>query len=103
MTIKHLAPGERDIGQVVQVVRQLMQGRDDASGTVKLTANSVTTGVTAAVNCASGSEVFLFPASAHAAAEFGTIYVSSVSNGSFVVTHNNTATTDRLFFWTTRG
>lgn len=100
----NLAQGERSLDRIVQAIRQIMQGRDNASGTVTLTANAATTTVQAP-NCASGSSVFLTPKTANAAAEYGggTIYVSSVLNGSFTITHANTAATDKTFFWTTRG
>lgn len=100
----HLAPGERDFSRIVQAIRLLMQGRDDTSGSVTLTANTTTTGVTAP-NCAAGSSVFLTPTTAHGSVEFGngTIYVSAVANGSFTITHANSAQTDRSYFWMARG
>jgi hypothetical protein len=100
----HLAPGEKDTPRIVQAIRLLMQGRDDAGGTVTLAANAATTIVTAP-NCAAGSLVFTEATTAHAAAEkaSGNMYVSAVANGSFTITHSNSAQTDRSFFWTARG
>lgn len=100
----NLSPGERDIGRLNQAIRQLMQGRDNASGVVTLTANAATTTVTAP-NCAAGSDVIMQAKSASAATEVGngTIYVSAVANGSFTITHANSAVADRSFFWTARG
>jgi hypothetical protein len=52
-------------------------------------------------NCAQGSTPILTPASASAAAEVGngTIYVSAVTNGSFTITHLNSATAERTFLY----
>ena len=91
----HIAQSETRVDKIVAVVRQLITGRDDASGVVTLAASAATTTV-AAPNCASGSKVFLESTTAHAAAEraAGGLYVSTVSNGSFVITHANNAQTE---------
>jgi|SRR6185312_4560196 len=100
----HLAQGEKSIPRIVQAIRGLMQGRDDASGVLNLTANATST-VVEAPNCSSGSNVFLTPGSANASAEWknGTIYVSNVGNGSFTIAHANATTTNRTVYWTARG
>lgn len=100
----HLAPGETGVARIVQAIRQLMQGRDDAGGSVTLTANAASTSVSAP-NCAAGSQVFLQATTATAATEVGngTIHVSAVANQSFTITHANSAVTTRTFFWTARG
>ena len=56
-------------------------------------------------NCAAGSTPMLTPATANAAAEFGngTLYVSAVANGSFTITHANSATTGRTFLYALLG
>jgi len=89
---------ERDPQKFAVAIQQLEQGRSNAVGECTLTPNTTTTTV-AAPNCGEGSKPFLFPTSAHAAAEMGngTLYRSAVSNGSFVVTHANNAQTDRTF------
>lgn len=100
----HLAPGERAIDRIVAAIRQLIQGRDDAGGTVTLTANVGTTTVSAP-NCASGSGVWLQAITASAATEVaaGILRVSAVANQSFTITHVNSADATRKFFWTARG
>lgn len=100
----HLAQGESSVSRIVQAIRQLMQGRDDAGGSVTLTA-SVASTIVSAPNCAAGSQVFLQAKTASAATEVGngTVYVSAVANQSFTITHANNATADRSFFWTARG
>lgn len=91
---------ERDLGRIVNAVRELFAGRCNAFGTVTLTASAASTAVTAP-NIADGSPIFLEATTAHAAAERGngTIYVSAVSAGTFTITHANNAQTDRTFFW----
>lgn len=91
---------ERDVGRIVQAVRELFAGRGNAFGTFTLETSATTTTV-AAPNCAAGSPIFLSPQTAHAAAEIGngTIYVapSDVSAGQFVVTHASNSQADRTF------
>lgn len=105
MTI-HLSPSEKDIFRIVQAIRQLIQGHDDSSGVVTLTANATTTTV-AAPNVAPTSNILLSPATADAAGEWqnGTIYVkqSDVIQGQFKITHANAASVDRTVFWCARG
>lgn len=104
MTAYTVAPNETDLHKIVTAVTQLGQGRSNANGTVTLTTGAASTTVTA-VNCGSGAGVWLFPATANAATELGngTIYVGTVSNGSFVITHANSATTLRTFYWIALG
>lgn len=104
MSVRVLDPGENDIRTIVFVINQLAQGRNNATGSVTLTANQATTTVTA-VSCGSGSTVLLFPETTSAGTEFGagTLKVGTVSNGSFVITHVNSATADRTFRWVALG
>jgi membrane-associated phospholipid phosphatase len=84
--------------RMVSAIRGLAEGRSLAVGEVTLAANAATTSVSFQ-NCSQNAQIFLSPRTANAAAEVGagTIYVSSVSNGSFVLTHANNAQTDRTF------
>ncbi len=93
-----LASNERDPQKIVTAIQQIEQGRLNAGGTCVLAANAGSTTV-AAMNCGAQSQPFLFPLTAHAAAELatGNMYVSAVSNGSFTVQHSNNAQTDRKF------
>lgn len=95
---------ETDLKKVILSLQQLAAGRSNAAGTLTLAANAATTTITNA-NCAVGSSPQLMPSSANASAEFknGTIYVSTVSNGSFVITHANNAQTDRTFYYAIHG
>jgi hypothetical protein len=84
--------------RMVSAIRSMAEGRSLAVSSVTLAANAATTTVTFQ-NCSQNAQVFLSPRTANASAEVGagTIYVSSVSNGSFVLTHANNAQTDRTF------
>lgn len=85
-------------------IRELFQGRSNAVGTVTLTASTTTTAVTA-INCGTDSKIFLMPTTANAAADFvsGSLYVSSVGQGTFTITHPSDADTDKTFFWVALG
>lgn len=104
MSVLVLSSDEKNLAKIVEVLRQLSQGRSNAVGSVTLTANASTTTVTAP-NCGSGSTVSLFPETANAATEFGagTLRVGTVSNGSFVITHVNNSQTDRTFRYVSVG
>lgn len=95
---------ETNLLRIVQGIRDLFAGRSNAVGTVTLTVNQATTTVTA-TNCGEDSQVMLTPKTANAATEYGAggCYVSSVGNGSFVITHVNSATTLRTFGWVAFG
>jgi hypothetical protein len=91
-------PSERDPFKIVRAIRELFEGRSNAVGTVTLAAGASSTTVTA-MNCGAGSTPLLIPTTANAAAEIGngTLYVGTVANGTFIVTHANSAQTDRTF------
>lgn len=95
---------ETDLKKIVLALQQVAAGRSNAVGSVTLATGSPTTTVTTA-NCAVGSTPILTPASASAAAEVGngTIYVSAVTNGSFTITHANSATAGRTFLYAILG
>ncbi len=100
------APGvtETDLKKIVLAIQQLAAGRSNAVGSVTLATGSATTAVSTP-NCAPGSTPILTPATANAAAELGngTMYVSAVANGSFTVTHANSATAGRTFLYAILG
>ena len=100
-----LNPGERDPSRIAMAVRQLMEGRSNAVGTVTLTAGPAVTTTVPAPNCGAGARVFLFPASASAAAALATTYVlpANVTAGQFVISHAAGPPNDRTFFWVALG
>jgi hypothetical protein len=99
-----LSPAETEPYRIVNAIRQLAAGRSNAAGSLTLAASAASTTV-AAPNCAAAAQVFLFPKTAHAAAELagGTCYVSAIANGSFTVTHANNAQADRTFAYVCLG
>ena len=104
MSAPQLSPSETQLYIIVNAVRQLMQGRSNAAGSVTLAASAPTTTV-GAPNCAPGAQVFLFPRTPHAAAELaaGTCWVSAVASGAFAVTHANNSQADRTFSYVCLG
>ncbi len=87
-----------DKRQVAAVVNRFNLGKLNCAGSVTLAAGQTTTSVQDP-RAASGSFVGFMPLTADAAAELagGTMYVSSRARGSFVITHVNSAQTDRDF------
>jgi hypothetical protein len=95
---------ETDLKKIVLALQQVAAGRSNAVGSVTLTPGSATTTV-ATINCTAGSTPILTPASVNAATELGngTLYVSAIVNGSFTITHANSATTGRTFLYAILG
>lgn len=93
-----VSTNERELSKYAIAVQQLEQGRSNATGFCTLAVGSNTTTVRAP-NCAATSKVFLFPTSAHAAAELGngTLFVGAVANGAFTLIHAINAQADRSF------
>jgi hypothetical protein len=91
---------ETDPKKTVLAIQQLAAGRSNAVGAVTLATNAATTVVTDR-NCAVGSTPLFTPISANAATEVGngTMFVSAVANGSFTITHANSATAGRTFLY----
>ena len=104
MTAQTIPPGERDTFKIVAALRQAIEGRNNANGTVTLTAN-VTATTVSAPNCAATSGVYLTAATTNAAGALATTFVKTtdVTKGQFIVTHASTSTTDRTFFWVALG
>lgn len=95
---------ETDLKKVILALQQLAAGRSNATGTVTLVTDASTTTVSDP-NCAASTVPLLVPVSANAATEVGngTIYISAVANGSFTITHANSATTGRTFLYALQG
>jgi hypothetical protein len=81
-------------------IQSLFNGRSNAAGKATLAVGATST-VVAAPNCAAQCAVFLFPATAHAAAELagGGCFVSAVGKQQFTITHASNSQTDRAFFF----
>jgi hypothetical protein len=95
---------EKDLTKFALALQQLAAGRSNAVGTVTLRDGQTTTTVTAP-NCGAGSKVFLFPATANAAAVVATTYIlaANVTAGQFIVTHASDSDTDQTFYYVCLG
>lgn len=84
-------------------VQQLVDGRNNAAGTVTLTPSATETVITG--DTINENAAFLcFPQTATAASEFaaGTMY-ATVTKGQVTITHGSSAATDRTFRYTITG
>lgn len=102
----YINPAEKDPIKQNLVMRQLIEGRSNAVGTVTLTHDGVATTTTVtAGTCGANSCVFLFPTTAHAAAVVASTYIAAtnVSGGQFIVTHAATSNADVTFFFVCLG
>lgn len=85
-------------------INQLMDGRSNAYGSFTLAASTTSTVVTDR-RVGTDTRVMWTPKTANAAAEIGggTLYLSTVTAGSFTVTHASSAQTDRDFDYAIQG
>lgn len=99
-----LQRGERDPQKIVDSIIQLTQGRQNSIVAVTLRASHTTT-VVPFVNCSTACAPLPVALTAHAAAELaaGTMYVSSIGQGTFTVTHASNSQTDRNFLFACLG
>lgn len=95
---------ETDLKKLIMSLQQLAAGRSNAYGTFTCTPNQATTVVTDA-NVSAESRILPMATTANAAAEMGagTLYIGTVANGTFTVTHANSATTGRIFKYAVHG
>lgn len=86
------------------LIRQLIDGRNNAVGTVTLTAN-VTTTVVARTNANANAYVFLMPLTANAAGAVATTYclAANITKSGFTLTHANAVSVDRTFAYVLLG
>lgn len=99
-----VSTSEKDPMKFALAIQSLFNGRSNAIGKATLAAGATST-VVSAPNCAAQCAVFLFPTTAHAAAEIaaGGCYVSAVGKQQFTITHANNAQVDRTFFYVALG
>lgn len=98
-----LSPSEKEIHRVVAVVRQLVEGRSNATIIGTLASNVASTKIVAP-NCSPASAIHESPTTAHAAVEKATgnlFYLAST--GLFWVNHTSNSVTDRTFIFTCLG
>ncbi len=94
--------GETRAAKIVEAIQLLIKGRNNAAGDVTLTLNEASTTV---INPNISKSAFpqIAPASAAAAAEAASVYVSSVDNGSLTIAHPSNATAGRVWHWHSTG
>ena len=100
-----LSLAEKDIFRIVMAVRQVMEGRSNATGTFTLASSPATATVVAAPTCGVGSIILLMPQSANAATALSGTFIAAgnVTKGQFVVSHPASPLTDRTFGYVALG
>lgn len=83
-------------------VNEILKGRMNNAGTFTLTENATSTVVSDNLY-QSDMIPHWVPTTANAAGAMSNLYVSARANGSFTLTHSNTATTDRIFLYSRLG
>lgn len=98
MTYRSVQPNEQDQRKQNEVIRQVMDGKTNNTGTVTLTASVASTAVIDA-RCGGNSVVLFSPTTSNASLEVaaGTIFVSSYGKKTFTITHANNSQSDRTF------
>src|SRR5512139_1422422 len=99
-----LAENEKDQRRQNAAVRQLMEGRSNATGSVTFSTDATSTSVTAPTVGAS-SVIVLMPQTSAAAAALATSYIPStdVSPKVFIVHHSSSTSTSCVFGWIALG
>ena len=87
---------------IVETINTLLRGRANNVGEVTLT-DSVTTTTVTDTRIKTQMKVYLAPRTANAAAALTNVYISSVDDGSFTLTHASAASTDRTFDYVFHG
>ena len=98
------ASGDSDLRRIVESVRSIFRLRLDAAGEVTLAINAASTTVID-TRVGANSAIVLQPMAAVSATEQGngTVYISSITSGGFVITHANNATAGRIFRYIVMG
>lgn len=98
---RRLPPAGGTPREVAEAINNVFAGRIGLAG--EFTLNAGVTSTTIIDNrVTTNSHISYSPNTANASAEIGagTIYISTYANGSFTVTHANSAQTDRTFRYT---
>jgi len=96
---------ETSLVRIIQSIRDLYQGRSNATGVFTLDVSPATETVVAAANCGPSSIITLMPRTANAAGAIATTYIEegNVGSGTFTVTHDATANNDETFSYSIQG
>ncbi len=87
---------------LARAINGILDGRQNNFGTFTLAA-SVTSTVVSDRRVGVDSVITLMPTTANAAGELATLYIATVTAGSFTVTHSNAATADRTYRYEVTG
>src|SRR5512139_899687 len=100
-----LAENEKDQRRQNAAIRQLMEGRSNATGTVTLSSTGATSTSVTAPTVGASSVIALMPQTSAAAAAVATSYIPStdVSARAFVVHHSSSTSTSLVFGWIALG
>ena len=103
MTVGVPSTVEKDLARYALALQQLAAGRSNAYGTFTLRQNESTTTVIDP-NVSENSTVTPIPTNAASATEFGAgTWYMTPANGSFTMTHVNSATAGRTFRYSIHG
>jgi hypothetical protein len=93
-TLPPLGGSQREISEVV---RQLMNGKSNNSGTITLDDGSATTTTLYNERIGYDSCVLLMPETANAASDLANIYIDTFAQGSAVINHSANTDADKTF------
>lgn len=94
--------GDAENYLIAELINNLLKGRLNNTGAFTLAAG-VTTTVVVDTTFESSMVVCWMPTTANAAGAMTNLYVSARAPGTFTLTHANTATLDRTFYYTKQG
>ena len=87
-------PGGADARTTATVIRNLVDGKSNNTGSITLTANATSTTLTD-TRVGANSVIVLMPITANAATAMTAIFVSARGTGTATITHDSNAATDR--------
>jgi len=83
--------------EISEVVRQLMNGKSNNTGTVTLNDGSATTTTIYNERIGYNSTILLMPATANAASDLEGIFIDTFAQGSAVINHSANTDADKTF------
>ena len=87
-------PGGTDARTTANVIRNLVDGKSNNTGSITLTANATTSTLTDQ-RVGANSVIVLMPKTANAATAMTSLFVSARGTGTATLTHDSNAATDR--------
>ena len=89
-------PNGADARTTATVIRNLVDGKSNNTGSITLTANATSTNITD-TRVGAYSVIVLMPRTANAATAMTAVYVSARGTGTATITHDSQSATDRSF------